>query len=172
MERVVVIGNSGGGKSVLARQLAEKFALPHIEIDSVLWLPGWKLVPADTYQSEHSQLIEQERWILDGLGMRDSIPSRLARATEVVLIDMPLWIHYWLAADRQVRWAAGELQHPPAAISDAPPTRALFKTIWDVDREWMPQIRSLLAYEEKRGKRIFRVNSLEELDSFLSRVDL
>jgi adenylate kinase family enzyme len=172
MERVVVIGNSGGGKSVLARRLAAKFALPYTEIDSVLWLPGWQLAPAATYRAEHSQLIAQERWLLDGLGMRDSIPSRLARATEVVLIDMPLWIHFWLAADRQVRWAAGELEHPPAAISDAPPTRALFKTMWDVDREWMPHIRSLLTREEQRGKRIFRVNSLEELDGFLSRADL
>jgi adenylate kinase family enzyme len=165
MTRVVVIGNSGGGKSILARQLAAKFALPYIEIDSFLWLPGWQLVPAAKYQSEHSQLVARERWLLDGLGVRDSIPSRLVRATEVVLVDMPLWIHFWLAADRQVRWAAGQLQDPPAAISNAPPTRALFKTIWDVDREWMPEIRALVACEEKRGKRIFRVNSLEELEA-------
>jgi adenylate kinase family enzyme len=172
MKRVAIIGNSGGGKSMLARQLAAKFALPYIEIDSILWLPGWQLVPAATYQSEHSKLIAQDRWLIDGLGARDSIPSRLVRATEVVLADMPLWVHFWLAADRQARWAAGQLQHPPAVISDAPPTRALFRTIWEVDREWMPQIRSLVACEEKRGKRIFRVNSVEELDGFLSRADL
>jgi hypothetical protein len=172
MERVVVIGNSGGGKSVLARQLAAKLALPYVEIDSLLWLPGWQLVPAPTFQSRHSQLIAQERWLLDGLGAHDSIPERLARATAVVLVDMPLWVHFWFAADRQARWAAGQLQHPPASIPDAPPTRALFKTIWDVDREWMPQIRSLAAYEERRGKRVFRVNSIEELDGFFSRTDL
>ncbi len=79
MERVAIIGNSGGGKSMLARQLAAKFALPYIEIDSILWLPGWQLVPAATHQSEHSKLIAQDRWLIDGLGARDSI-SLTARA--------------------------------------------------------------------------------------------
>ena len=56
MERVVVIGNSGGGKSVLARQLAAKLNLPCIEVDSILWKPGWHLVPTATYDAEHARL--------------------------------------------------------------------------------------------------------------------
>ncbi|HEX7183481.1 MAG TPA: adenylate kinase [Thermoanaerobaculia bacterium] len=172
MERVVVIGNSGGGKSVLSRQLAAKLQLPYIDVDSILWLPGWQIVPAEAYQSEHSRLIAQERWLIDGLGMPDSIPSRLARATDVVLIDMPLWMHFWLAAERQIRWTAGQLPHPPGGFSEPPPTHGLFKTIWEVDRDWMPEIRSLVGHEETRGKRIFRLASVEDLDGFLSRPDL
>jgi hypothetical protein len=171
MERVVVIGNSGGGKSLLARQLAAKLDLPYTDLDTILWLPGWELVPAATYQAAHSRLIAQERWLLDGLGLPDSIPSRLARATAVVLIDMPLWIHFWLAAERQIRWAAGRLADPPAGISEAPPLRGLFQTMWEVDRDLMPEVRSLVADEELRGKRIFRLTSLEERDGFLSRLD-
>lgn len=172
MKRVVVIGNSGGGKSALSRPLAAKLQLPYLDLDSILWLPGWQLVPAETYQSEHSRWIAQERWLLDGLGMRDSIPSRLARATGIVLVDLPLWMHFWLAAERQIRWAAGQSSHPPAGISEAPPTRGLFQTIWEVDRDWMPEIRSLVEHEERRGKRVFRLTSLDDLDGFLSRPDL
>jgi len=45
MRRVAVIGNSGGGKSALARRLADKLAIPCAEIDALLWLPGWRLSP-------------------------------------------------------------------------------------------------------------------------------
>jgi adenylate kinase family enzyme len=38
--RIAVIGNSGGGKSVLARRLAFELQLPYVEVDSLLWLPG------------------------------------------------------------------------------------------------------------------------------------
>jgi adenylate kinase family enzyme len=39
MERVVVIGNSGGGKSVLARKLASMHNLPYREVDTLLLKP-------------------------------------------------------------------------------------------------------------------------------------
>jgi hypothetical protein len=47
-----------------------------------------------------------------------------------------------------------------------PSTEALFRTIWEVDRDWMPEIRRLVALEEQQGKRIFRLNSIADLDEF------
>jgi adenylate kinase family enzyme len=41
--RTVVIGNAAGGKSTLARQLARRRALALIEVDRLLWQPGWQL---------------------------------------------------------------------------------------------------------------------------------
>ena len=166
MQRVVIIGNSGGGKSVLARRLATRHGLPHIEIDALLWRPGWKLTPARQYRAAHARLIAQDRWIIDGLGRRDSIAERLARATDIVLIDMPLWMHFWLAAERQIAWANGRLDHPPAGSAEMAPTEGLFRTIWDVDRDWMPEIRRLVAGEETRGKRVYRLTAVAELDAF------
>ncbi|HEX3536176.1 MAG TPA: hypothetical protein VHU15_05370 [Stellaceae bacterium] len=44
MQRVAVIGNSGGGKSVLARRIVARFALPYVEIDRVYGgrVGGWR----------------------------------------------------------------------------------------------------------------------------------
>jgi hypothetical protein len=47
-----------------------------------------------------------------------------------------------------------------------PRTEALFRTIWDVDRTWMPEIRRLVAIEEKRGKQVARLASVSELEQF------
>jgi len=43
VQRIAVIGNSGGGKSTLARKLAAKRGLPYAEIDALLWRPNWEL---------------------------------------------------------------------------------------------------------------------------------
>jgi adenylate kinase family enzyme len=167
--RAVVIGNSGGGKSTLARRLASSWECRHVEIDGLMWQPGWQLTPAKIYHAEHARLIEGESWIIDGLGRRDSIAARLARATDIVVVDMPLWIHFWLAAERQIRWSTGTIENPPAGLAKMPSTEALFRTIWEVDQHWMPEIRRLVALEEQRGKRIFRLNAVSDLDRFESR---
>jgi adenylate kinase family enzyme len=164
--RAAVIGNSGGGKSTLARRLASVSKCNHVEIDGLLWQPEWELTPLEIYNAEHARLIAEERWIIDGLGRFDSIPARLARATDIVLVDMPLWMHFWLAAERQLRWSAGEIENPPAGMTQMPPMEALFRTIWEVDQNWMPEIRRLVGLEEQRGKRIFRLGSVSDLNGF------
>lgn len=171
MQRVAVIGNSGGGKSVLARRIAERWDLPYIEIDRILWQKGWRLAPESNYRSQHQQIISEDRWVIDGLGRQDSVPARLARATDILLIDLPLWVHFWLAAERQIKWATGALSNPPAGLEEMPPTKGLFQNIWEVDRSWMPEFRKLAEMlEAARGKMVARLSSLEELDSFAAQL--
>jgi adenylate kinase family enzyme len=128
--RAAVIGNSGGGKSTLARRLGSAWKCNHVEVDGLLWQHGWKLTPVDVYNAEHERLIAGESWIIDGLGRLDSIPGRLVRATDIVLVDMPLWMHFWLAAERQIRWSTGAIEDPPADLTKMTPTEGLFRTIW------------------------------------------
>src|SRR5262245_1118249 len=166
MKRTAVIGNSGGGKSTLARKLAKELALPYYEVDALLWERGWVLKPTEIYEATHDRLLAQERWVIDGLGRFETLPARLARATRIILIDMPLWRHFSLAAQRQLEWATGRLAQPPAGITEMPDVDALFETIWTVDQEWMPKIRAMVAAEEAQGKAVFQLTSPEELDRF------
>jgi hypothetical protein len=169
--RIVVIGNSGGGKSTLARRLAARRGLAYVEIDRLLWRPGWQPAPTDEYDAAHARAIAGEAWLLDGVGSRESIPARLARATEIVLVDLPLWLHFALAAERQIDYATNRIAHPPAGERAMPPTRGLFENIWHIDRDWLPEIRRLVDQEEARGKAVARLQSLVALDEFATRRD-
>jgi adenylate kinase family enzyme len=167
--RIVVIGNSGGGKSTLARPLASRRGVPYVEIDRFLWRPGWQAAPAAEYEAEHARQIAREDWLLDGIGGFDSLPARLDRATEIVLIDLPLWMHFWLAAERQIAYATGAVEHPPAGETTMPPTKGLFENMGRIDRDWMPEVRRLVDVEEARGKSVARLASLEAMDEFIER---
>lgn len=170
MERIAVIGNSGGGKSSLARALAAQQRLPYVEADALLWRPGWTLVPTADYERAHAQAIAAPRWVIDGLGRKETIPARLARASFIVLVDMPLATHLELAARRHRAWEAGTLEHPPGGLADAPPLDALLRTIREVDRDWMPDIRRSVATAAERGTPVERIASLAELDAACRRV--
>ena len=163
-----MIGNAAGGKSTLARRLARRRELPLFEVDQLLWLPGWQLAPQTDYARGQAAIVAQDRWVIDGLGRQDSIAERLARSTEIILIDMPLWMHFWLAAERQIAWAQGRLDDPPAGAAEMPPTRELFRTMWEVDQGWLPDIRSMCAEAELEGKAVTRLASMDEIDAFVS----
>jgi adenylate kinase family enzyme len=162
--RILVTGNAGGGKSVLARKLAERRGLPYHEIDGIVWRPGWIEAPQAEYEAEHAKLIAQDAWVLDGLGRVDSLPARFDRATEIVLVDMPIWMHYWLAAERQIQWLRGTLEHPIAGIAEMPSTKGMFEALFETDRDMMPVIRRLTEAAERQGKPVLRIASVQQLD--------
>jgi adenylate kinase family enzyme len=164
--RIVVIGNAAGGKSTLARQLARRRELPLIEVDRLLWQPVWQLTPPADYARQHTEIVARQDWVIEGLGRQDSIAERLARSTEIVLIDMPPWMHFALAAEQQIAWARGQLDHPPAGAAEMPPTAELFRTMWEVEQSWMPELRSMCVEAELEGKAITRLGSVDETDAF------
>lgn len=164
--RLSVIGNAGGGKSTLSKRLAEAHNLKLYEIDSILWQKGWQLTPEEVYNSTHHEIITSESWAIDGLGRQDSIEARLMSSTHIVLIDFPLWQHYWLAAERQISWVRGEIKNTPGGHDEMPPLQALFKTISEVESNWMPEIRNLVDVAASTDIVVHRVTDYQLLSTF------
>jgi hypothetical protein len=98
------------------------------------------------------------------------IPGRNPRNPhEIVLIDLPLWVHFALAAERQAHWHQEHMR--PAGMDARPPTMALFRTMWEVDQNWMPAIRELCRKSEQ-AKKLTRLCNLEELNAYSLQIDL
>ena len=72
MTRVAIIGNAGGGKSTLSRNLGRARNLSVHPIDHLQWQLGWVPVPPDVFAQQHDALVAQERWLIDGWGPRDA----------------------------------------------------------------------------------------------------
>ena len=84
MNRVMIIGNAGGGKSRLAWHLSKCHHLPLTEIDRIRWRPGWVRVPEDEFTATHHALISGAAWVIDGWGSWESVRERLAAGADLV----------------------------------------------------------------------------------------
>jgi adenylate kinase family enzyme len=49
MQRVVILGRGGAGKSTLARRLGSLTDMPVIELDRLFWRPGLAATPRDQW---------------------------------------------------------------------------------------------------------------------------
>jgi adenylate kinase family enzyme len=87
-ERIVIIGNSGSGKSHLARELAAKLCSKLIHLDQLFWEPGGFNVkrPRDTVLQEVQALSLGNRWIMDGV-FGDLAAVGLQNATVLIFLN-------------------------------------------------------------------------------------
>jgi adenylate kinase family enzyme len=132
LERVVILGRGGAGKSVLARELGAATGLPVVELDQEFWTPDLRPLPAPDWARRQAVLAAGPRWIMDGdLGPYDVVEPRLRRAGTVVVLDLPLWLCAWRARRRgpqrrdfwswTVRWRRRSRPALLRAIADAAP---------------------------------------------------
>ncbi|MBV9393702.1 MAG: hypothetical protein JOZ84_04755 [Methylobacteriaceae bacterium] len=87
MKKVAVFGNTGGGKSTLARRLADLTRLPLYPLDLIQYRPGGGEVPHEEYSRGHADLLSKDAWIIDGFGDVASAWERFAAADTLVYID-------------------------------------------------------------------------------------
>lgn len=87
LERVVVVGTSGCGKTTFARHLAEALNLPCLEVDTLFWLPGWRPRDRTEFRELAGKFVQRETWVIDGNygALRDII---WPRATHII------WLNY------------------------------------------------------------------------------
>jgi adenylate kinase family enzyme len=89
MERILVIGPCGAGKSTLARQLGERLGLPVFHMDQLNWQPGWIGRGKAELRKQLDGVVIQPRWIIDG-NYGGTLPPRLERADTVIYLDFPI----------------------------------------------------------------------------------
>jgi adenylate kinase family enzyme len=147
VQRVVVLGRGGAGKSTFARRLAAVSGIPATELDREFWQPGPEPLPPDRWAAVQESLTAADRWILDGdLGPYDVLEPRLARADTVVLLDFSLARCVWRSLRRGREradywhwvWSWRRRSRPPllAAIAAHAPDAAVhvFRTPRAADR--------------------------------------
>ena len=88
--RTVIIGNSGSGKTWLARQLGSLLDVPVVHLDEIFWLPGGFDKKRDS--TEVSEVISREitlvKWIAEGVYgnlANDFLPA----AQTLIWLDLP-----------------------------------------------------------------------------------
>ena len=165
MRRVLIIGNSGGGKSTLARRLGEKLGLPIIHLDVLFWQPGWVESDDDAFRARTAEALTAPAWVCDG-NFGGTWDLRMPLADTIVWIDKPAWLCLIRAIWRVVQYRDGDRPDMAEGCRESVDL-AFYHFIWTYDREVRPKLEAALA-EHGAQAHVVRLKSDREIAAFLA----
>ncbi|MFC4636857.1 adenylate kinase [Deinococcus hohokamensis] len=124
MQRIIVIGTTGSGKTSLARALAGRLGAPHGEQDAWNHGPGWQEAPRDEFRARVAAFTAKPAWVMDG---NDSKARDIgwAQADTLVWLDYPARTVCWRLLRRTLQ----------RVITRESPLPWCFQTHWRRRRE-------------------------------------
>jgi len=167
-QRIMIIGSGGAGKSTLARQLGALMGLPVIHLDTEHWQPGWVETPKDIWRQKVEELVQRERWIIDG-NYGGTLEVRLAAADTVIFLDYAPVVCVCRVLKRRVMYWG---KTRPDIGPDCPEKVdwAFLQWIWGYRRRSRPRIMQLLAQHEQ-DTRVVMLTSPGATRRFLAGVE-
>ena len=164
MQRILITGNAGSGKTTAARRLATKLGtLPH-HLDQIVWCSGWRKVELDRKNSNIERLTSGPKWIIDGVSTK-----AMDSADIILFIDLPRSRCLSRVIERAFRFG---LRQRPEMPSGCPELHGLLKAI---KITWRFQHNARLIILKKIGdfgnsKKIFHVKNVDQLDLVLEQI--
>jgi adenylate kinase family enzyme len=89
MKKVIIIGCPGSGKSTFAKALQKAAGLPLYHLDQLYWKKDRTTVEKNVFLQRLEQLLEQDRWIIDG-NYASTMELRMKECDTVIFLDYPL----------------------------------------------------------------------------------
>lgn len=168
MDRIAVIGCSGGGKSTLTRKLAERTGLPIVHLDVVFWRPGWVESDDASFRERLSAALAGGRWITDGNFMRMG-DLHIAGAQLIVWVDQPRPVCLRRALIRALR-EYGRKRVDMAEGCEERIDLDFLKYIWTWNRKVRPKVELALQHFAANTP-IVKLRSDGEITSWLEAFD-
>ena len=159
MQKVMVIGCPGSGKSTFSRTLRDRTGLPLYYLDMLYWNADKTTVPKEIFRARLAKILETDAFIIDG-NYNSTMEMRLLACDTVFFLDYPLDVCLDGIKERRGKprsdmpWIETE--------EDA----EFIEFIKSYNEQQKPKVIEL--YEKYSDKNIIILESREQADAFLN----
>jgi len=168
MNRILVIGCPGSGKSVLSYKVASVTGLPLIHLDSLYHDDRWPddaKLKTEQWKMLVQSLVEGKQWIIDG-NYKGTYDLRMRAADTIIFLDYPRWLTLHRMLKRRIEYHKKQRPDMPATWREKISWDFLL-FIWSYRSRERPRVLSLLT-QYSSGRTIVIARSPLEVERWLS----
>ena len=89
MERIVIVGSPGSGKSVFSRKLSKLLNIEAYHLDNIWWNKDKTHITREEFDVKLNEIVNKEKWIIDGDYSR-TYEVRIKACDTIFFLDYPL----------------------------------------------------------------------------------
>ena len=159
LNKVIVIGSPGAGKSTFSRKLRDVTGLPLYYLDMLWHKPDRTTISREEFDTKLKEILMGDKWIIDGNYNR-TLEIRLKYCDTVFLMDFPLDVCL-SGAESRVGKAREDMPWSETELDSE------FKQfIINFSKESLPRIYDLID-KHREGKSVVIFKSREESEEYL-----
>ena len=158
MNRIMIIGCPGSGKSTFARALAAKTGLPLYYLDMMYWNPDRTTKPKEEFRAALRETVALPEWIIDG-NYGSTLEIRMEACDTVIFLDYPVEVCISGVEERRGK------PRPDMPWVEVEPDLEFIEFIKKYNEESRPKVIDLL--EQYNEKNIIIFKSRAEADEYL-----
>lgn len=160
MQKVIIIGCPGSGKSTFGRKLRDIKGLPLYHLDMMFWNDDKTTVPKEVFVERLKEVMVKPNWIIDG-NYSSTMEMRIKECDTVFFLDYPTEV----CVDG-VKARKGKMRSDMPWLENDNPDEDFIAFINGYNLESRPYVIDLL--EKYSSKNIIIFHSREESQEYLS----
>lgn len=162
MQKIIIIGSPGAGKSSFARQLRDILNIPLYYLDMIWHKPDQTTLSREEFDIQLENIMKTESWIIDGNYQR-TLETRLKKCDSIFLLDIPLE-SCLLGAKSRIGRKREDLPWIETQLDEE-----FMQWIMDFPEKQKPHMMQLLE-KYKNDKEIIIFQSRQEIDNYILRL--
>jgi adenylate kinase family enzyme len=167
MQRVLVMGSSGSGKSTFALRLANLTGLPFVSLDALYWQPGWQPSEPEAFGRRAANAASTASWVMDGNYMSLGAGElRRRRADTVIWFDLPRYV-CMTGIMKRVTGSYGQVRPEMAPGCPERIDLEFLRYVWTYRQQQRPKLLEFFA-GLRTDQALIRFNSRKQADTYLA----
>ncbi|MCL2407125.1 MAG: hypothetical protein FWC95_04275 [Defluviitaleaceae bacterium] len=168
MRRIFIFGSSGSGKTTLAKQLGKLLSLQVHHCDRIRQIENWDWKPLSEIHALVSEIINGDKWILEGYPTAEMIPACLARADVIIFTDLNRFLCMYRVLKRSFRYHGKVREDVGDGCKEGFPPLGLCRVIWRFRREWRQRC---IGWLFACNKPVHHLKSRRQVQRFINKIN-
>lgn len=166
MHKILVLGNSGSGKSTFTAALAKKLNYDYLHLDTIVYKHNWTEQEKKKIDETILEFMKKDNWILDGNFLK-KVPERFIEADTIFFLDINRFVCFFSVIKRYFKYK-GKHRDSRSDLCDEKLTKDYLS--WVFIRFYKTSRIRILNYLKNTNKKFYIFKNRRQMKKFLKEV--